>query len=196
MPRRWCVTGEVDVTDANNPRQGGVVLTIEEVEAAVRRARGEGQIVVMCHGCFDLLHPGHIRHLRFAASLGDRLLVTITGDAAMRKGPGRPLIPQQYRAEHLAALSCVDFVSIDPNPTAVHNLQLLRPNIYVKGHEYENSRDRRFLAEKKVVEACGGRVILSPGDVVFSSTKLIEAMRGEADALSGDSFAVQLPWRA
>ena len=196
MPRRWCVTSEVDVTDPNNPRQGGVVLTIEAVEAAVRRARAEGQVIVMCHGCFDIVHPGHIRHLQFAASLGDRLVVTITADAAMGKGRGRPLIPEQYRAETLAALRCVDFVAIDPNPTAVENLQLLRPDVYVKGHEYENSRDRRFLAERKVVEACGGRVVLSPGDVIFSSTKLIGAMRGEAAASSGHSFTVHPPRRA
>jgi rfaE bifunctional protein nucleotidyltransferase chain/domain len=172
----------VDVTNENRRQRGGVVMSLDRLEAAVRNARAAGEIVVMCHGCFDLLHPGHIRHLRFAALLGDRLLVTITGDAAMRKGLGRPLIPERDRARNLAAVDGVHFVAIDPNPTAVANLRRLQPDIYVKGHEYERSRHPGFLAEKAVVESSGGRVVLSPGDVVFSSTELIEAMHAAASA--------------
>lgn len=177
MPRRKPASGEVDVTETSGQHQGGVVLTIEQAVAALRSAREAGEVVVMCHGCFDIIHPGHIRHLQFAATLGDRLLVTITGDDAMRKGKGRPLISEQQRAANLAALNGVDFVAIDPNPTAVANLRRLRPDIYVKGREYEHNRDPAFLAEKNVVEGYGGRVVLSPGDVVFSSTQIIEAMR-------------------
>jgi rfaE bifunctional protein nucleotidyltransferase chain/domain len=182
MPRRKPAAGEVHVTETSGQHQGGVVLTIEQAAAAARIARESGEVVVMCHGCFDIIHPGHIRHLQFAAALGDRLLVTITGDDAVRKGQGRPLIGEQQRAANLAALSCVDLVAIDPNPTAVANLRLLRPDIYVKGHEYEGSRHPGFLAEKAVVEAYGGRVVLSPGDVVFSSTALIDALGREEDA--------------
>jgi rfaE bifunctional protein nucleotidyltransferase chain/domain len=182
--------------DAHTGRQGGVVLTLDQLEAALRGARAAGETVVMCHGCFDLLHRGHIRHLEFAASLGDRLIVTITADAAMRKGPGRPLIPERDRANILAALACVDCVAIDPNPTAAENLQRLRPDIYVKGREYEHSRHPGFLAEKKVVEAYGGRVVFSPGDVVFSTTSLIDALRRGGDvAEDAAPGPVAPPWR-
>ena len=108
--------------------------------------RSEGKRLIQCHGCFDIVHPGHIRHLRQARSLGDALLVSITGDEEMRKGTGRPLIPQELRAENLAALDCVDFVYIEPRPTALELLREVRPDIYVKGREYENNNDPRFQA--------------------------------------------------
>jgi rfaE bifunctional protein nucleotidyltransferase chain/domain len=173
----------VDVKHDETRRRSGLVLSLDRLEAAVRRDRAAGRTVVMCHGCFDLLHAGHIRHLEFAASLGDRLIVTVTADAAVRKGPGRPFVPQRDRAAALAAVRGVAYVAIDPNPTAVENLQRLRPDVYVKGREYERSRHRGFLAERAVVEAYGGRVVFSPGDVVLSSSALIDAMRrtGGAD---------------
>ena len=143
--------------------------------------RSEGKRLIQCHGCFDIVHPGHIRHLRQARSLGDALLVSITGDEEMRKGTGRPLIPQELRAENLAALDCVDFVYIEPRPTALELLREVRPDIYVKGREYENNNDPRFQAERQAVEAAGGRVVFSSGDVVFSSTALIAALERSAD---------------
>lgn len=130
----------------------------------------------MCHGCFDLVHPGHVRHLQEARRLGDRLLVTVTGDAAMRKGVGRPLIPQGLRAAHLAALACVDWVAVCDQPTAVDALRRLRPDVFVKGREYEGNRDPRFRREREAVEACGGRVVFTSGDLVMSSTALAEAV--------------------
>lgn len=130
----------------------------------------------MCHGCFDIVHPGHIRHLQHAAKLGDRLLVTITGDALMEKGTGRPLIPQELRAENLAALNCVSWVAINLRPTAAELLEIIRPDVYVKGREYEHNQDPRFALEKQIVERHGGRVVFTSGDVVFSSTALINAL--------------------
>lgn len=144
-------------------------------------ARAAGRRVVHCHGCFDIVHPGHIRHLRFARSLGDHLLVTITGDSAMAKGEGRPLIPQELRAENLAELDCVDWVYVEPRPTAAELLAEVQPDIYVKGREYEFNADPRFQAEREAVERSGGRVVFSSGDVIFSSTALIAAMEAHAD---------------
>jgi rfaE bifunctional protein nucleotidyltransferase chain/domain len=134
----------------------------------------------MCHGCFDIVHPGHVRHLQQAAKFGDRLLVTITGDSMIDKGTGRPLIPQELRAENLAALNCVDWVAINSHPTAAELLDVVRPDVYVKGREYEHNRDARFQQEKQIVEHHGGRVVFTSGDVVFSSTALIDAMEEAA----------------
>ncbi|MDX2017247.1 MAG: PfkB family carbohydrate kinase [Planctomycetota bacterium] len=146
-----------------------------------RAARARGVRVVQCHGCFDIVHPGHIRHLRFARAQGDLLLVSITGDAEMRKGTGRPLIPEELRAENLAALDCVDMVYIEPRPTAAELLAEVEPDVYIKGREYETNNDPRFLREREIVERAGGTVVFSSGDVVFSSTALIAALEESAD---------------
>lgn len=157
------------------------ILTRDELLARREAARREGRTVVQCHGCFDIVHPGHIRHLQYAAGQGDELLVTITSDALLGKGMGRPLIPQELRAENLAALDCVDWVYVNPNPTAVELLDEVRPDIYIKGKEYEDNRDPRFAQERETVERHGGRVVFSSGDVVFSSTALVAAMERSTD---------------
>ncbi len=144
-------------------------------------ARRDGRRVVQCHGCFDIIHPGHIRHLRHARSLGDVLLVSITGDAEVGKGVGRPLIPEELRAEALAELDCVDWVYVERGPTAIDLLELVRPDVFVKGREYETNNDPRFQAEREMVESHGGRVVFSSGDVVFSSTALIAAIETSVD---------------
>ncbi|MEM9064889.1 MAG: PfkB family carbohydrate kinase [Planctomycetota bacterium] len=143
--------------------------------------RTQGRRLVHCHGCFDIVHPGHIRHLRHAKAQGDALLVTITGDAAIAKGLGRPLIPEELRAENLAALDFVDLVYIEARPTAADLLDEVAPEVYVKGKEYETNHDPRFADEKRAVERRGGRVVFSSGDVVFSSTALIHAMEAQTD---------------
>ncbi len=132
--------------------------------------------IVQCHGCFDIVHPGHIRYLQFAQRQGDILVVSITGDATIDKEPQRPQIPQELRAENLAALEFVDWVVIDPHPTAEAILETIRPEVYVKGREYATSEDPRFLRERAVVESYGGRVIFSSGEVVFSSSQIIETI--------------------
>ena len=92
-------------------------------------ARGAGRRVVQCHGCFDIVHPGHLRHLRHARAQGEVLLVSITGDSMIDKGTGRPLIPQELRAENLAALDCVDWVYIEARPTAAEWKRLLAADL-------------------------------------------------------------------
>ncbi len=157
------------------------VLTRERLRALRAEARASGRRVVQCHGCFDIVHPGHIRHLRHAKAQGDILLVSITGDSLISKGTGRPLIPQELRAENLAALDFVDWVYIEPRPTAADLLAEVEPDVYVKGREYETNSDPRFRAERDIVERAGGRVVFSSGEVVFSSTALIAAMEQSAD---------------
>lgn len=127
------------------------IVELPELRAAVQAAREAGRTVVQCHGCFDLVHPGHIRYLEFARQQGDLLVVSLTGDTDIDKGPTRPYIPQELRAENLAALMFVDLVYIDPSPTAESILRDLKPDVYVKGQEYENASDPAFLAEKAVV---------------------------------------------
>lgn len=157
------------------------ILSYNELLGARAAARASGRRVVHCHGCFDIVHPGHIRHLKFARSLGDQLLVSISGDAGIAKGEGRPLIPQELRAENLAELDCVDWVYVEPRPTAAGLLAEIEPDVYVKGREYEFNADPRFQAERDAVERAGGRVVFSSGDVIFSSTALIEAMESSVD---------------
>ncbi len=160
---------------------GGKILDHEQLLRLRAAARAAGKQIVHCHGCFDIVHPGHLRHLRHARSHGDLLLVSITGDVEMKKGTGRPLIPEELRAENLAALDCVDLVYIEQRPTARELLDEVRPDVYVKGKEYELNSDPRFLAERGAVESHGGRVVFSSGDVVFSSTALIAALEQSID---------------
>ena len=157
------------------------ILSRTELLRMRGEARRTGLRVVHCHGCFDIVHPGHVRHLRHARSMGDVLLVSITGDLGVSKGVGRPLIPQELRAENLAELDCVDWVCIDTHPTAADLLEAVRPDVYVKGKEYETNHDPRFTAERETVERHGGRVVFSSGDVVFSSTALIESIEESSD---------------
>jgi rfaE bifunctional protein nucleotidyltransferase chain/domain len=156
-------------------------MAAEALSSLLQAARAAGKTVVQCHGCFDIVHPGHVRYLRFARELGDILVVSLTGDAGVDKGAERPYIPQELRAENLAALEFVDWVVIDPHPTAAEVLECLRPDVYVKGREYARASDPRFVREREIVERHGGRVVFHSGDVVFSSTRLLESMvRDEA----------------
>jgi rfaE bifunctional protein nucleotidyltransferase chain/domain len=161
---------------------GRKIVDPQALSACLAPLRAAGRRVVHCHGCFDIVHPGHIRYLQFARRLGDILIVSLTGDAAVDKGPGRPYIPQELRAENIAALEFVDWVVIDPHPTACELLEALRPDVYVKGREYATLSDPRFARERQIVESHGGRVLFHSGDVVFSSTRLMRDL-GRADQL-------------
>jgi rfaE bifunctional protein kinase chain/domain/rfaE bifunctional protein nucleotidyltransferase chain/domain len=164
------------------------VCTLNALLAHRDAARTAGRTVVHCHGCFDIVHPGHIRHLQFAKSLGDVLVVSVSADPHVGKGVSRPLIPDALRAASVAALECVDRVYVNPHPTAVPLLEAMRPDVYVKGSEYENNHDPRFLAEREAVTRHGGRVVFSGGDVVYSSTALIGSL-GRTDRFDGEKTA-------
>jgi len=157
------------------------IFDLEGLLALRAGARAAGRRVVQCHGCFDIVHPGHVRHLRHARALGDVLLVTVSADAGVGKGAGRPLIPEELRAENLAALDFVDWVHVDRHATAAELLEAVQPDVYVKGREYEHNQDPRFKRERETVERCGGSVVFTAGDVVFSSTALIGALEQNLD---------------
>jgi len=171
-----------------NPSFLGKIVGLDRLKDVVLDARRQGRRSVHCHGCFDIVHPGHIPYLEFARQQGDLLVVSLTGDSDVDKGAQRPYIPQELRAENLAALMCVDFVYINPDATAEALLDAIRPDVYVKGSEYEHAADAGFLAEKQVVEGYGGRILFSSGEVVFSSTELLEhlprTMQAESHRLS------------
>ncbi|MHB2019351.1 MAG: PfkB family carbohydrate kinase [Candidatus Xenobia bacterium] len=163
-------------TNAEPPQTSGAadkVVPLQELAAVLRRRKQNGEKVVLCHGVFDLLHPGHIQHLEEAASLGDVLVVTVTPDALVNKGPGRPAFPHRLRMRSLAALEQVDYVALSERATAVHLIELLEPDIYVKGSEYEdaaNDLTGKIRDEVEAVARVGGRVHYSGGEVFSSST--------------------------
>lgn len=157
-----------------------------QIGQIVARHRAAGRTVVHCHGCFDIVHPGHLRYLEFARAQGDVLVVSLTSDDAIEKNDGtRPHVPQELRAETLAALELVDHVLVSVSPTAEGLIEAVRPDVYVKGKEYESSDHPGFLAERAVVERHGGRVVFSSGEVVFSSTAILHELH---DALGQDGL--------
>ena len=107
--------------------------SLNKIEAISRNAQLNGLKIVHAHGVFDLLHVGHIRHLEQAKELGDILVVTITPDRFVNKGPNRPAFNEKMRAHSLAALESVDYVGVTENPTSVETIKLLKPDIFVKG---------------------------------------------------------------
>jgi rfaE bifunctional protein kinase chain/domain/rfaE bifunctional protein nucleotidyltransferase chain/domain len=151
------------------------ILPLTELPPRVAAAKAAGRRVVHCHGVFDLVHPGHIRHLEAARREGDVLVVTITPDHYVNKGPGRPVFTQQFRAESIAALEVVDYVAVNEWPTAVETIQLLQPDVYAKGSDYAD-RDcdvtGKILEEEQAVTAAGGRIHFTY-DITFSSSQLI-----------------------
>jgi rfaE bifunctional protein kinase chain/domain/rfaE bifunctional protein nucleotidyltransferase chain/domain len=153
------------------------IRTVDELREIRERLHDEGKVVVQCHGCFDIVHPGHLRYLRFAREQGDILMVSVTSDDAVGKGPDRPYIGEDLRLENLAAIEYVDYVCLDPNHWAGPVLEALQPDIYVKGKEYEESSDPRFARERELVESYGGKVIFSSGEVVYSSTFILSQFR-------------------
>lgn len=163
--------------DFNRPIQfsGEKVCTVEELDVLAQAARAAGKTIVHAHGVFDLLHLGHVRHLEAAHKLGDVLFVTITADQHVNKGPGRPIFSEMLRAEMLASLSLVDRVAVSRAPTAEGILRAVRPDVYVKGSDYENAEDDvtgKIDAERQIVESYGGRVEFTKG-ITFSSSGLI-----------------------
>ena len=130
--------------------------------------------LVMCHGTFDVVHPGHIRHLIYAKDQGDLLIASLTADKFITKGEEKPYIPEELRARNLASLEMVDYVLIDYNEEPVSNILEIKPDFFVKGFEY--SSDGIHPKTKKEIDAVqsyGGKLLFSPGDFVRSSTKFL-----------------------
>ena len=149
-------------------------VTLDALDALGRSLRSRGRRIALCHGCFDVLHPGHVGYLQAAAARADTLVVSITSDDAIEKADGtRPHLPEELRAGHLAALACVDHVVVCAAETAAPVINRLRPDLYVKGSEYAASDDPRVAAERELVESLGGHVLFTSGSVVLSSTDLL-----------------------
>jgi len=148
------------------------ILTVEGLAEAVRRVQSAKRSVALCHGCFDILHCGHLRHLEAAREIADFLVVTVTPDRFVNKGPHRPVFPEEQRAELLAGLQIVDWVCVNRWKSAVEIIRLVRPNLFVKGEEYESRAERvnpNFFAEAKAVEEAGGKVVFTR-ELTLSST--------------------------
>ena len=130
--------------------------------------------IILCHGVFDVVHPGHIRHLAYAKTKAKTLIVSITTDKHIKKGVYRPHIPETLRALNLAAFEMVDYVLIDENPTPIENLSFIQPDFFAKGFEYTSvGLPEATQEESEVVESYGGEMIFTPGDVVYSSSTLL-----------------------
>ncbi len=151
------------------------IRRLQELPKILEVLRREGKTIVHCHGVFDLLHPGHIRHFEAAKRHGDVLVATITPDTFVAKGPGRPVFNQRLRAESVAALGCVDFVAVNEWSTAVETIKLLRPHVYAKGSDYQDrDRDltRAIFHEEEAVREVGGKIAFT-SELSFSSTELL-----------------------
>lgn len=160
--------------EATQKYLGRKIKTAEEI-AKLIGAQPRVRKVIMCHGVFDIVHPGHLRHLIYAKSKGDILVASLTCDAHIRKANIRPFVPEALRAINLAALEMIDYVVIDREPTPLNNIRIIQPDYFAKGYEYaKGSLHPATAEEKKTVESYGGELIFTPGDVVYSSSHLIE----------------------
>jgi rfaE bifunctional protein kinase chain/domain len=150
------------------------VKTAEQVRDAIG-ARPRKRKVIMCHGTFDVVHPGHIRHLLYAKTKADVLIASLTADTHITKGNLRPYVPEELRAVNLAALEMVDYVVIDRDATPLRNLGIIQPDYFAKGYEYTaGSVHPKTQEEIQVLESYGGEMIFTPGDIVYSSSALLE----------------------
>lgn len=154
------------------------IKALDDVASSLKPLAVEQKKVVHCHGVFDLLHIGHIRHLEQAKQFGDLLIVTLTPDHHVNKGPNRPAFAEQLRAEAVAALDCVDYVAINKWPTAVETIRLLKPDVYVKGLEYKDSNNDitgKIKEETEAIRSVNGKIQFTE-DITFSSSRLINQL--------------------
>ena len=161
------------------------ILTLEEAILRFGREKRNGRRVVFTNGCFDLLHPGHVRSLEQARALGDALIVGLNSDEGVRqlKGAGRPVIPERERAEILAALECVDAVVIFSDPTPREVISRLLPDVLVKGGDWPGDR----IVGREEVEAAGGRVVSVPVVPGYSTTAILKKIREGARTSRAES---------
>jgi D-beta-D-heptose 7-phosphate kinase/D-beta-D-heptose 1-phosphate adenosyltransferase len=149
----------------------GVVVSREELLDLRQAWREQGKTVVFTNGCFDLLHPGHIRLMEAARALGDALVVAINSDASVRglKGPTRPILSEDERADVLASLAAVDAVTIFDEETPCPLLEKLLPDVLVKGSDWSH-----WIAGREIVEAAGGKVLPIPVEPGYSTTDVVK----------------------
>lgn len=153
------------------------VVPLEQVEGRIKQLRDGGKTIVATNGCFDLLHLGHVRYLQAARARGDVLVVGINGDESVRqlKGDGRPLNNAPARGAVLAALECVDLVTVFPELRATRFIEAVRPAVYVKGGDYE--RDTLNAEERAALEKIGAKIDIVPFVEGYSTSRLLEQLR-------------------
>ncbi len=162
------------MTESLTARFGHKIKTREELRELLG-ARPREQKAIMCHGVFDVVHPGHMRHLIYAKNKADILIASLTADKHIEKGLYRPHVPQDLRAANLAAFEVVDYVIIDENAKPLKNIEYIQPDYFAKGFEYVSDGMAPKMAEEStVLESYGGEIIFTPGDIVYSSSKLID----------------------
>jgi cytidyltransferase-like protein len=151
------------------------IISLGDAEIVAQQLRGLSQKIAHCHGVFDLLHPGHVQHFLAAKKMADILIVSITADEHVNKGPGRPLFNQSIRADTIAAIGIVDYVVVSNYPTAIETIGTLKPDFYVKGSDYQSANDDvtgKIVLEKETVESFGGKLVFTD-EITSSSSKLI-----------------------
>jgi rfaE bifunctional protein nucleotidyltransferase chain/domain len=153
------------------------IVTLDELARVAKQLRAAGKKLVATNGCFDLLHVGHIRYLQAARALGDALAVGLNGDRSVceLKGPGRPINNEKDRAELLAALESVDFVSIFPELRATRFLETVAPSVYVKGGDYR--ADTLDAEEHAILKKLGAEIRFIPFEPGYSTSRLLEQLR-------------------
>jgi rfaE bifunctional protein nucleotidyltransferase chain/domain len=155
---------------------GKITRDAGALERLVGEVRARGGRIVLTNGAFDLLHVGHVRSLEHAKSLGDLLVVAVNSDRSVRalKGPGRPIVPELERAEIVAALGCVDVVTIFDETTVEETIRRVRPHVHAKGRDYT----AESVPERKLVESLGGTVAIVGDPKDHATSGLIERIRG------------------
>lgn len=162
------------------------VVNLKKIGENIDLEKKQGKKIVHCHGCFDLIHHGHIKHFEAAKEFGDILVVTVTEDQYVNKGPDRPFFNHTIRAHNLAALEIVDFVAINYAPTAIPAIQAIKADFFVKGQDYKNfAQDVSggILLEKEAIEKEGGKLVFTE-EVQFSSSNLINQFFDEKDEVA------------
>ncbi len=168
----------------------GKILTLAELYIEREMLRGSGRMVVFTNGCFDLLHPGHVRYLQQAKALGDALIVGLNSDRSVRelKGPNRPILNEAERAEVISALGCVDYVTVFDDPTPREIIATLLPDILVKGGDWGVDQ----IIGRREVESAGGRVLSLPFVEGSSTTDVIQRIiERHRDGKAGDGAGIE-----
>ena len=156
------------------PSKNKIVVN-SELSSLINKLKKINKKIVHCHGTFDLIHAGHIKYLQKSKTFGDILIVSVTANKFVNKGPERPVFDEDIRLENLAALSCVDYVCINNALSAEKIIRIIKPDFYVKGSDYQNESDDitgNIKKEKKAVISCGGKIVFT-NEITFSSSKLL-----------------------
>ena len=151
------------------------IIKIENLKKLVDHLKIKKKKIVHCHGVFDVVHIGHLKHFKEAKKKGDKLIVTVTTDKFVNKGSGRPIFKHNKRIEFLSQLSCIDYLCLSDSDSAVKVLKIIRPNFYIKGQDYKIARKDqtgKISLEKRIVENNGGKIIFT-NEETFSSSNII-----------------------